>query len=73
VSKDVRIRGYFSKPEGIREQRSLGNTGLDSKYHHTTNIIILLCEVLRHNVASLQKLCNEGVNVKVFFFSLFPV
>jgi hypothetical protein len=30
VSKDVRIRGYFSKPEEVRKQRSLGNTGLDS-------------------------------------------
>jgi hypothetical protein len=25
VSKDVRIRGYFPKPKGFREQRSLGN------------------------------------------------
>ena len=29
VSKDVRIRGYFSKPQGICEQESLGSTGLD--------------------------------------------
>jgi hypothetical protein len=28
VSKDVRIRGYFSKPKGVREQKSLGNTCL---------------------------------------------
>jgi hypothetical protein len=27
--KDVRIRGYFSKPKGVRDQKSLGNTGLD--------------------------------------------
>jgi hypothetical protein len=25
VSKDVRIRGYFSKPKRVREQNSLGN------------------------------------------------
>ena len=25
---DVRIRGYFSKPKGVREQNRLGNTGL---------------------------------------------
>jgi hypothetical protein len=25
---DVRIRGYFSKPKGIREQKGWGNTGL---------------------------------------------
>jgi len=29
---DVRVRGYFSKPKGVHEQRSLGNTGLD-KFH----------------------------------------
>jgi len=28
VKKDVRIRGYFSKPEGIRERKILGNTAL---------------------------------------------
>jgi len=28
VSKDVRIRGYFSKRQGAREQKSLGNTGI---------------------------------------------
>jgi hypothetical protein len=28
VSKDVRIRGYFAKPKGTREQEGLGNTGL---------------------------------------------
>jgi hypothetical protein len=27
-AKDVRICGYFSKPRGVREQRSLGNTAL---------------------------------------------
>jgi hypothetical protein len=26
VSKDVRIRSYFSKPKGVREQKRLGNT-----------------------------------------------
>jgi hypothetical protein len=29
VSKDVSIRGYFSKPKGISEQKSLGHTGVD--------------------------------------------
>ena len=29
MGKDARIRGYFSKPKGVREQRSLGNTDLD--------------------------------------------
>jgi hypothetical protein len=31
VSKDVRIRGYFSKPKGVREQQSLGNTVLNHR------------------------------------------
>jgi hypothetical protein len=25
VSKDVRIRGYFSEPKGVREEESVGN------------------------------------------------
>ena len=29
VSKDMRIRGYFSKPKGVREQKILGNTVID--------------------------------------------
>ena len=31
VSKDVRIRGYSSKPKGVREQKSLGYTGLGDR------------------------------------------
>jgi hypothetical protein len=30
MSKDGRIRGYFSKPKGVREQKSLENTKLES-------------------------------------------
>jgi hypothetical protein len=30
VSKDVRIRGYFSKPKGISEQKSLGNADINN-------------------------------------------
>jgi hypothetical protein len=29
AGKDVRIRGYFLRPKGVREQRNLGNTELD--------------------------------------------
>jgi hypothetical protein len=29
LCKDVRIRDYFSKPKEIREQNSLGTTGID--------------------------------------------
>jgi len=29
VNKDVKIRGYFAKPEGVREQKSSRNTGLE--------------------------------------------
>jgi len=28
ISKDVRIRGYFSKPTGVHKQKSLGNTAV---------------------------------------------
>ena len=31
VSKDVRIRGYFLNPEGVREQNNLGKTALKNK------------------------------------------
>ena len=30
VSKDVGTHGNFSKPEGVREQRTSGNTAVDS-------------------------------------------
>jgi len=29
VSKDVRTCGYFSKPQGVREEKSLGSNGLN--------------------------------------------
>ena len=29
VGKDGRIRGCFSKPNGVREQKRLGNTDID--------------------------------------------
>jgi hypothetical protein len=29
VSKDERIRGCFSNPDGVREQKRLGNTDVD--------------------------------------------
>jgi hypothetical protein len=28
MSNDVQIRGYFSKPKGVGEQKRLGNTGV---------------------------------------------
>jgi hypothetical protein len=31
VSKDVTILGYFSKPNGVRKQKSLGNAALEGK------------------------------------------
>jgi hypothetical protein len=32
VSKDVRVRVYFSKPRGAREQRSLRNSALKEMF-----------------------------------------
>jgi hypothetical protein len=32
VSKDVRTRGYFSKPKGVREQKSLRNSALKEMF-----------------------------------------
>jgi hypothetical protein len=31
VNKDVRMRGYFSKPKGVHEENSLGKTDVDNK------------------------------------------
>jgi hypothetical protein len=40
VSKDVRIRGNFSKPKGIRERKCLGSTAVvnhtQKHNHHLT-------------------------------------
>ena len=43
VSKHVRARGYFSKPEGALEQETLGITGVDCR---VANIIWLLPSLL---------------------------
>ena len=37
VSKDVRIRGYFSKPKGVREKKSLENNALYDKHLEKSN------------------------------------
>jgi hypothetical protein len=47
MSKDVRIRGYFSYPKGVREQKSLGNAAL-------INFTFLLYKhVLKQNIKCL--------------------
>jgi hypothetical protein len=38
VSEDVRIRGYSSKPKGVREREGLGNTGLAHWSRHGTGV-----------------------------------
>jgi hypothetical protein len=37
VSKDVRVLGYFSKPEEVHEQKISVNTGLGSLYFYPTD------------------------------------
>jgi len=39
VSEDVRVHGYFSKPEGVRKQKRLGNTGLNERKMSDSNLI----------------------------------
>jgi len=34
VSQDIRIRGYFSKPQGVREQKSLENIDINFLFLH---------------------------------------
>jgi hypothetical protein len=38
VSKDVSIRGNFSKPKGVREQKSWGNTDVAYLTLHNTDM-----------------------------------
>lgn len=35
VSEDVSIRGYFSKPRGVREEKSLENTAVHASLRET--------------------------------------
>ena len=41
VSKDVRIRGYFSKQKEVRERRSSGNTALHTFVEGRNSVIIV--------------------------------
>jgi hypothetical protein len=45
VSKDMRIRGYFSKPKGVCEHKNLGKATLENCISfsalHTTDVIKL--------------------------------
>jgi hypothetical protein len=39
VSKDVRIRGYFSQPKRLREQTILRNTAVKRYWHTEINFV----------------------------------
>ena len=41
MSKVVWIRGYFSKPNGVREQKSLENTGLDHFFYFLRDMSVV--------------------------------
>jgi len=47
MRKAVRIRGYFTKPKGFREHKSLGNTALG----HT-------CVVVFHKCTTIERCYN---------------
>jgi hypothetical protein len=50
VSKDVRIPGHFSKPEGVREQESLRNTVPDDSQASKEKLI----RSMEHKIKSVQ-------------------
>ena len=54
LNKDVRIRGYFWNPKGVREQKSLGNTGLQ---HLSCMSFITYCI----KVYNVDHLCHESL------------
>ena len=47
-SKDLKIRGYFLKPKGVRQQNSLGNTDLVHAFHLISWKSILILLLLSH-------------------------
>jgi len=63
VSKNVGIRGYFSKPKGVREQKRLGNPAIDSYSQFTCTFMCYCCLTItplcKHN-GILQKHCRKG-------------
>jgi hypothetical protein len=36
--KDVKIRGYFSKPQGVRKQKSLGNAVINPQVWNINDV-----------------------------------
>ena len=40
VNKDVRIRGYFSKPKGFREEKGFGKNGSRVQKHNSNQVSI---------------------------------
>jgi len=69
VSKEMRIRGYFWKPKGIREHNSLWNTGIDETCR---NLVVraVTSSARDHLVAAV-----DGTKVCQYFnkdYSLWP-
>jgi hypothetical protein len=71
INKELRIRGYFWNPKGIREQNNLGNTGRDETCR-TLVVRFVSISARDHLVAAV-----DGTKVCQYFnkdsvFELFP-
>jgi len=84
VSKDVKIRGYFSKPKGVRDQNRLEKNALyeyrraDTSavvlYFRVNNCVLKVC-MIRYEVLhllSINFIQGFCVNLKyIYAFNLF--
>jgi len=61
VSKDVSIRGYFSKPKGVSEQNSLGHTGVDYSVTGRECLLFGLRVLLSNYVMDGNDFCARGL------------
>jgi hypothetical protein len=61
MSKDVRIRGYFSKSKGARERKNLGNTDLENTVNLVGHLENTWCDVIhKQPYQSLHVQCKNA-------------
>jgi len=60
VSKDVRIRDYFSNPKGVCKQLSLGNTNL-KRIHRENRLLVWRLETTDVGWLSSADMCHRYI------------
>jgi hypothetical protein len=61
MNKDVSIHGYFLKPKGAHEQKSLGNTAL---FHGRRILDIIMASFVRGTASSVYTTHCVGTGLK---------